>query len=276
MNPYISLLDETYNSDYSETYLLCLYKNNDFLAYCIIDSVRKKYIAIRAFLTADKYFEDQVNEDKFLKLKYKKTFVVYHSPLALLFPSSVATNETSEKIFSFTFDESPDNHLLLNSSVNDNINCVFRIPENEKSFFASFNETRILHPYSILIQNSLKLSRSSVYLACELFKNGIILCAAKGGDLLYCNYFNCQSPADFAYLVTGLYKNLNLSCDEIPLNYSGITQKKDERLEEISRFIKRTNPRNCQSDYLFSYRFNEIQSHNFSILFDAHNEDNQR
>lgn len=276
MNPFISIFDETYNPDDSGTYILNIYSNADFLAFSIIDFVRKKFIVLRAFSTDDKFFAEQVGEDACLRSAYRKVNVLYHAQRSLLIPASIATEESTEKVFFFTFEGDPGQGKIVSATVNDSIVCASFVPEQVSGTFKNFPGSRIIHPYVVMIQNAIKNSRKDTYVSCELYKKGIILVCAAKSELLFCNYFECNVPADFAYHVTCLYKNLDLSLVDIPLYYSGIADKKDERILELQRFIRFVKPANATTDYIFSYRFNEIQKHYMSLLYDAHNEDNKR
>jgi hypothetical protein len=276
MNPFISLFDETCNSDYSDTYILNLYRCHDFLAYCIVDSVRKKFIALRAFSTSDKHFAEQIAEDQYLKFKYKKVKLLCHSVPAVLVPASVFSEEDLEKFYTFSSGDIPSGSRIASCRVNEDIECCFSISSETDNLMKSHEDFSLLHPYAVIINKIIANFRSAPGVYAELYKEGMILAAAGSEGLRYCNYFSCNSPTDFAYHTTAIYQYLDWSCSEVTLYYSGITERNDARLAEISRFVSIIKPVGVDTDYLFSYRFNETQRHWLTLLYDIFYADNKR
>ena len=85
--PFLELFDETLDINTTENYQLSVQLGNDNLSFCLLDTIRNKYILLRSFTPDNnkKFNNDQVEEiisrDDFLKRKYSKIFWFRQSSL---------------------------------------------------------------------------------------------------------------------------------------------------------------------------------------------------
>jgi hypothetical protein len=91
--PFLELFDETLDINSTENYELSIQVSPDGFSFCILDTIRSKFVLIRAFEAEEnKYFNaNKINEllgkDDFLTKRYKKVSVILPSPKFTIVPS---------------------------------------------------------------------------------------------------------------------------------------------------------------------------------------------
>ncbi|PKP17772.1 MAG: hypothetical protein CVU05_14900 [Bacteroidetes bacterium HGW-Bacteroidetes-21] len=275
MNTQFSFYDETYNPDSFDNYSLRFYLSDDFVAWCIIDLIRNKFVSFRYLTLPSQNWADKLNylneilaTEHLEKNKFRKCQVLYNTAASILIPASVEGTETNRDILEFTCKGLSLRDKIHSSQITDTISNIFAVPEDLTRFFEKLGDYAIMHPYTPLIQQLKVIAGKGTAITTEMFSGGMLLAAMKNEDLVFCNSFRCEAPSDFAYHVAGVYKSLGFDLNEVPLHVTGITEVKDERITQITRFVRKVVMRSPSPELLFSYRFNEIPKHWFTLMFD--------
>lgn len=275
MNTQFSFYDETYNQDSCGNYLLRLYLTDDFIAWTAIDTIRNKFVSFRSFqlpaLNAAermRCLNDVFSTENIDKMNFRKSQIIVFTPVTLLVPTSIEGEETNKSLIDFTFKNIPETAIIYKDRVNADISCLFAIPEDIKNKLSTLHEATFTNPYTLLLQQLFKHAGKDAMVMTEMFAGGMIIAAVQNEKLLFCNHFRCEAPSDFAYHMAGVYKSVEFDLNTVPILVSGITESKDDRITQISRFVKKVVLRAPTPELLFSYRFNEIPRHWFSLMFD--------
>src|SRR5450759_1615047 len=91
--PFLELFDETLDINSTDNYELSVQVSPNGFAFCLLDTLRNKFVLIRAFEPEEnKYFiADKINEliskDDFLTKRYKKVNIVMPSPKFTIVPA---------------------------------------------------------------------------------------------------------------------------------------------------------------------------------------------
>ncbi len=103
--PFLELFDETLDINSTEIYELSVQVSPDGLSFCVLDTIRNKYVLIRSFEPDEsKYYNagivsDIINSDDFLTKKYKKVRVVIPSSKFTLVPAPLYDPAKKDEYF---------------------------------------------------------------------------------------------------------------------------------------------------------------------------------
>ena len=122
--PFLELFDETLDINSTENYEISVELSHDSISFCILDSIRNKFIMLRSFQPEDnrKYtFEDIdgiIIKDDFLTKKYKKINIITPSSKFTLIPSPLFDPARKDEYFAFNH-VSPEGIIILNNKLTD-------------------------------------------------------------------------------------------------------------------------------------------------------------
>lgn len=280
--PLISLIDETFNSLNSEHYKLTLQILPDGYSYTMLDSVRKKYVLLKHFKISNS--ENSLNEiislinnDELLKLKFENSRAFIFTNKVTIFPNSFSQKDKISHFTNFNFGESNNSEDFVCKSSFDS-NMAFSIPNSIKEVLSSINCTLFFpHAITVILEAQKeclqKESVSGIYL--NLLNNNAQIVVIKDNKLQLFNIFPFQTDEDLCYFMVYLFDLFKFDKENIPVTVSGIIQKNDSRITKLEQFIKKIQYSKSSSQYIYSYRFNEIPQHHFSNLFIMPYEDNK-
>ena len=266
----LSLIDETFNSLNSEHYKLTIQILPDGYSYTMLDSVRKKYVLLKHYQInkSENSLIDLIsviNKDDLLKLKFDSSRAFVFTKEATIFPNSFLQKDKTSHYTNFNFGESKNSEdFVCKSSFDSNI--AFSIPNSIKEVLSSLN-CAIFYPHAITVlfeaqKDCLqKDNLSGVYLA--LLNNNAQIVVIKDSKLQLFNTFHFQTDEDLCYFIVYLFDLFQFDKENIPVIISGITQKNDTRIIKIEQFIKKIQYSKSSSQFIYSYRFNEIPQHHF-------------
>src|SRR5665811_2134807 len=118
--PFLELFDETLDINSTENYELSVQISTQGLTFCILDSIRNKYVLIRSFESEEnKYFNtdkliDIISKDDFLTKHYKKVNFVMPSPKFTLVPAPLYDPGKKNEYFTFNHNLEEGNIVQVN------------------------------------------------------------------------------------------------------------------------------------------------------------------
>jgi hypothetical protein len=274
--PYLELIDETLDINSTENYDLSVEISPDNLSFCILDSIRNKFILLRSYKTEnDKRFQPEamaeiVIKDEFLTKKYRKANIITPSFKYTLVPSPLF--ETEKK----------DEYYLLNHSLQENQTLmVDRIKEPDSyliySQLKSINELISRFWPGQQVYHHLKpwfaysagiIVDHNEYLFIHLEKEFFTLAVYNYGKLKLCNSFVYKNSTDILYYTLNIVKSHGMKPDLITV-FSGHITRKDNLISEIASYLRNIRYAEPKGNYVFSYVMNEIDLFRFINIISA-------
>lgn len=273
--PIPELIDETFDINSSENYELSVQMSPYGLSYCILDTIRNKYILLRGtdpddpkLLTADKAAEFIISDD-FLSRKFKKVNLILPSSRSTLVPAPLFDPEKKEEFFTLNLLREDNDVILYNRMPEPDAYIIYSVSrpfsELATKLFPGVNP---LHHTVPLLQQVSQFSRNEfgLYIHVHLEKEYFNLLILEHGALKFFNTFNYKNITDILYYVFNTYKNMSISREET-INLSGHVQMNDELYSKISRYLKNIKFRVPEGNFSFSYVFSDSELHrSFNLL----------
>lgn len=274
----INLIDETFDKNQAHNYHLSIQTSNNGLSFCLLDTISKKYIALRHYpfkaINSNQQLLNNVSEriksDDILKLKFKSVSHMFVDNKNTLVPiSSFDVNKESE-YFKFNHPLEPNSLVLSNSLIHLEANNVFNYPESLYSMLKEvFPAIKFSHHSSAFIENliidSAKWTQSKCYITInKTFLNIGIACNKK---LEFYNTFNFKENSDIVYYILSVLDHFRLSPLLTEVFMSSSAENHDEMFDFINNYLNMIKFIRPTDKYTFSYIFDEFQLTRFSNLF---------
>jgi hypothetical protein len=277
--PFLELFDETLDINSTENYELSVQVNYDDLSFCILDTLRNKFVLLRSYEPQENLkfdlsvLADIINKDDFLIRKYKKISVITPSPKSTLVPGPLFDNSKKDEYFTFNQIPSEGETILTNKLRDPDIFVIFSLPEEiTRTLNSAFPGSTFIHQLKPLFQyinfNRRSVSSNNIHVHLEGdFLNIIIF---DQNTLKFCNTFHYKTISDIQYYVLYVLKRMNIRQEET-IYFSGRTIKQKEILNSFSNYLSTIRFAVPEGNYTFSYVFNETELHKFLTIFSAVN-----
>jgi Protein of unknown function (DUF3822) len=277
--PFLELFDETLDINSTENYELSFQISTDGLSFCLLDSIRNKFVMMRSFGAEDnKYFNaDKISEllhaDDFLTRRYKKVNCIIPSPKFTLVPAPLYDPGKKDEYFSFNHNLEEGNIVLVNKVIDPDAFLVFSA---SKSIYDLINGSYPgVHPYhhiKLLLDHtsSGRKSGNGNYIHVHVERDFFNLIVFNDNILKFCNSFTYRNISDILYYVLNVFRNLNIKQEET-IYFSGLTEKYDDLSSSFSLYVRNIKFAEPSGNFTFSYVFNDLELHRFINLFTAVN-----
>ena len=277
----ISLIDETYNSLNAEHYNVTIQILPESISFSVLDTVRKKYVLLKNIpVEEEKQIPQELSKlfesEELFKSKIGNLRAFVFTEKTTIVPSAFSSKENTAKFLTFNFG---DNSIYDFQSCKTPFEATlaYSIPReivellNNKNCFS-------IYPLALtLLNEAYKISKSNQQsVTLNLLNNYAQLAVVVDGKLMLFNIFPYKTVEDLSYFIVYLYDLFNLDKEKVSLTISGITEKNDKRIVNIQQFIKEVQFSKTNSQYIYSYRFNEIPQHQYSNHFILPYEDYKR
>jgi hypothetical protein len=277
--PFLELFDETLDINSTENYELSIQMSPDGLAFCILDTIRNKYVLLRSsepdenkYFASDKISE-LISKDDFLTKRYKKVNMVMPSPKFTLVPAPLFDPGKKEEYFKFNLNKDENDVIIANKLADPDAYVVFAI---QKSLLdISGHLFPGIHPFHHTKPLLNQLSHSSrnvdgflvhVHIEREFFN----IFVYDHSSLKFSNTFYYRNINDILYYVLNVFKGMNIPHEET-LYFSGITEKYDDIFSGFAMYIRNIKFTGPSGNFSFSYVFNDIELHRYINLFSVTN-----
>ena len=277
--PFQELFDETLDINSSENYELAVQISSANVAFCILDSLRNKYVMLRSFeAESDDYYtvsdiDEIMQNDDFLNCKYKKVTIITPAEKSTLVPIQLYDSAKKDEFFRL-------NHLLENNSVIfankiavPDAYTVFEVSKTvHDSITNRYPNITPVHHLKPLLNHIYRAGRSCKdnYIHLHVEKDFFNLAILNSSDLKFCNSFNYKNENDILYYVMNVLKSFAIS-QETTIHLSGLVEKYDDLASAFSVYIKQLKFSQPSGNFSFSYVFNESVLHRYINLFNLPN-----
>ncbi len=275
--PFLELFDETLDINSTENYDLSVQLSPDGLSFCLLDTIRNKFILIRSFEPDDnKYFnfekiKELLEKDDFLNKHYKKVSVVMPSPKFTIVPAPLFDPGKKDEYFEFNQLKKESDTILVNRINDPDAFLIFSVSDPLTLLLKSYYPG--IHPYHHLkpLLNHVSHRKRSVhgdYIHIHIERDFFNLVIFNGNILKFCNSFNYRNISDILYFVMNVFKKLDVKQEET-VYLSGLTEKYDDLFSGFSIYIRNVKFAEPSGNFTFSYVFNDTDLHRFLNLFNV-------
>ena len=273
--PFLELFDETLDINSTENYELCIQVSTDGLSYCILDSIRNKFILIRSYGAEDnKFFNvDKISElirnDDFLSRRYKKINCVMPASKFTLVPAPLYDPGKKSEYFSFNHNLEEDHVVMVDKASAPDAFLIFSVSKPICDLINSvFQGIHVHHHIKLLLDHtsSTRKSMNGKYIHVHVERDFFNLIAFNNDELKFCNSFAYRNISDILYYVLNAFKNLDIKQEET-IHFSGMTEKYDDLSSGFSIYIRNVKFAEPSGNFTFSYVFNDMELHRFINLF---------
>lgn len=273
------LTDETLDINLTFTYHLLIQTGLNGLSYCILDSTRNKYIALKHFCFDKKVSGDNVHNEikkildteEYLRKKYKSARLIYISEKSTLVPAALFNVENSIKYFKFNHNINSSDKILYNKLMNAGSFNIFSLPENIIRFL---NEhipgIRYFHQATPFIENSLinfkVKKKQNRYVNINVSNSFFDIVVIGNEGLILYNSFSWSNEEDFTYFIMYIYEHLKLNPEEVQLSFSGNITKGSALYDHIKQFVRNISFTKRNRNFIYSYTLSDIPHHSYTNL----------
>jgi hypothetical protein len=272
--PFLELFDETLDINSTENYDLSVQVSPDGFSFCVLDTIRNKYVLFRPFEPEEnKYYnaetvKDIISNDDFLTKKFKKTKIVIPSSKFTLVPSALF--DPGKKVEYFLFNHLKEENEIIFSNKIDGPD-TFLIFSTLKPFVDIldnfFPGVQLVNHIKPLLRH-ISYTRKTVsghYIHVHVERDFFNLIVFSNNSLLLCNTFSYRNISDILYYVLNVFKSLNINQEE-KIYFSGLTGKYDDLTSNFSIYIRHILFAVPSGNFTFSYVFNDLEVHRYLNL----------
>jgi hypothetical protein len=277
--PFLELFDETLDINSTENYELSIEVSSDALSFCLLDSIRNKFVLIRSYgaednksFNADK-LDDLLHNDDFLTKRYKKVHCVLPSSKFTLVPAPLYDPGKKDEYFTFNHILEEDKVILADRTINPDAFIVFSVSKSLSELLKKIYPSAHLHHHIKILLDYTSSSRKSLngnYIHVHVERDFFNLIIYNNNILKFCNSFFYRNISDILYYVLNAFRNLDIKQEET-LYFSGLTEKYDDLSSSFSLYIRNIKFAEPSGNFTFSYVFNDMELHRFINLFTALN-----
>jgi hypothetical protein len=269
--PFLELFDETLDINSTENYELSVELSTDSLTFCVLDSIRNKFIMLRSSQSENnrKYSFEEIGEmigkDDFLTKKYKKVSIIMPSPKFTLIPSPLFDPGRKDEYFSFNHVQ-PENNLVFNNKIADPDSfLVYALSQPlfdlVKNWWPGTYPFHHLKPLFEHFKDSRRNSGEN-YIHIHVERDFFNLIIYSHNNLKFCNSFNYRNISDILYYILNIFKGMNFKQEET-IYLSGQTERYDDLYSNLALYIRNVKFAEPSGNFTFSYVFNEMGLHRF-------------
>jgi hypothetical protein len=277
--PFLELFDETLDINSTENYELSIQVSPDGFSFCLLDTIRNKFVLIRAFEPDEnKYYNaDKINEffskDDFLPKQYKKINIIMPSAKFTLVPSPLFDPGKKEEYFTFNHKKEEAEAVMSNKLSDPDSYLVFavskQISELIKNYYPVVYPVHHIKPLLCHIFHNRKSVHGN-YIHIHIEREFFNLIIFENNLLKFCNTYNYRNITDILYFVLNVFKKMDIKQEETVF-FSGLTEKYDDISSNFSIYIRNIKFAEPVGNFTFSYVFNDTDLHRFINLFSSVN-----
>jgi hypothetical protein len=277
--PFLELFDETLDINSTENYEMSLQVSPDNLSFCLLDSIRNKYILIRSFRPENnrRFGSEQVGEiiskDDFLNRRFKKVHVIMPSPKFTLIPAPLYDPGRKDEYFSFNHVTAESNIILNNKLPDPDSFLLFAV---SKPLYELIREIYpAVHPFHhlrVLFDHISRISKNAgeYYIHVHVEADFFNLVIFNNNILKFSNTFIYRNISDIMYFILNVFRNMGIKQEET-IYLSGLTERFDDLYSNISLYIRNVKFSEPTGSFTFSYVFNDTDLHRYINLLSVVN-----
>lgn len=276
---FLELFDETLDINSTENYEMSIEAGADGFSFCLLDTLRNKYVLLRSFRPEDnKIFSaadvsELIGKDDFLSRIYRGTRILMPSQSFTLIPSGLYDNERQMEYFALNHRLTEGQKVLQNKLADPDAFLLFSVQEKIHDALTGYFPSAAIYSHVYVLLEHISRARKSVtgnYVHVHVESEYFNLVIFNGDQLIFCNSFRYHNVPDIMYYILNVFSQTGIKQEEI-IHLSGIKRKNDEltaNLRDYAQDVRFSVPR---GNFTFSYVFGDIEIHRYLNLFNAVN-----
>lgn len=246
LNPYISKFDEGFDVEQSSSYKMTIQLGLGGLSFALLDDTQRRLIGLECHQVdssdSNAIFQllERALDVKGLSGKtFKSVTCIIDGRTSLIIPEKFANLDDNEKYLNFTF-RIPEGYIQQSEPM-ETLNAVnaFAYPKLlHDKILGKWNEAQITHSNSVFIKSCFEYAPEGKVVFVNVRNRDFDLIIVNDGKLLFCNNFQFNTKADFAYFLLFALEQNQISGLEVPVCFSGLILPNSEIIELCSRYIK--------------------------------------
>lgn len=277
----LSFLDETLDINITRSYHLSIQIDLNGFSFCILDTIRNKYVALKYYSFAPdsedpgKQIRNIFEKDEFLNQEFKGSKLICTSKKSTLIPDPLFNKNNPEDYFSFnhSLNDSED-QILYNRVKNAEAYVVFAVPGFLTSLVQDYLPSiKIFHQSTPLIENiflNRRNKKDQVTVYMNVAKDMFDIVVIDGKKLNLYNCFSFQDENDLIYFTLYIFEQLKLDPEKTEIMLSGNITKTMKHYEILKKYIRHIRFDTPNTQFTYSYTFNEVPSHTFLNLLNLY------
>ncbi len=273
-----SLFDKALAPENSKYCRLSIQLSLDGFSFCIYDNQREKYMALAAWdfqdvnntMALNLLLQDFLSGNEWVKHPFEKTSILFETRQCTLVPNPLFNQNNLDQYL--RFNHYVDHFHLINHDYLSLLDAenIWAIPENISEKLKGYFPDAGLHHHSsslietLMLQNKNRGSEESVFVNVRKKRFDVIV--LKGNNLILYNAFSYQTKNDFAYFLVYVLEFLGLNPEKVEVTLLGEIMKHSPIYEIAYKYVRNIRFGKRNSDYNFSYVFDEIPEHFFFNL----------
>jgi len=277
----IDLVDESFDPKKNGTYHLSILWAAKTVAYAILDTQTNKYLALHYSADNNRDILVPFSTEGLTSLFKSVSCAIAHNKFTLI-PSALFDEENKESLLRFTHPVGKDEKIHSDKLQNLDARNLFTISKSSELLIREkFPNVHFMHSATSFIESLLIRNKNNT--GKKVFANFNTPLSSGGGvggeagyfeiaifdgrELLFSNAFKYKTSEDIAYYILFVYEQLGLNPEEIELVLSGAIEKTAKEHSLLYNYIRNVKFATRPDSFNYSYKFDEVPSHNFWSLF---------
>jgi hypothetical protein len=279
----ITILDDSFDLNLSAIYHISIQLSFSGYSFCILNTIRSRYIALKHFnfsqaLTIDNFNKEikkLLETDEFLNKRYKSVKFAWVSTKYTFVPSEIFKDEDASQLLAFNANLDSFEEMEKAKVAEGSLVQLFAFPTYLSTVLSThYKDVRIYNQTTSFINAAIKVEKTKkselpvVY--AEILGKQINIAVTSFKGLILANSFECRNENDFIYHLLNVYEQLKLTPNLNELIVSGDFPMNSALFNLIKKYVKNVSLAQPSGNFTYSESFSDIPPYIFTNLFNLY------
>ena len=276
----IDIIDESFDINSSASYHISLEMSDEGIRYAIMDTIRRKYIALRCEpfdlspgLSREDQLKKYLERDIYFNGNYKSAGLIYATMNSALIPNSLYGEENKEKLFRFTNPLAENQLLITNRPATIDATLIFSLPAGINRITEGHKiDFKLLHHSIPFIEKSARDAKNDPgrpIVSAQVFPGFLDVVVFKNGNFELFNSFRYKSVSDLVFYILYVFEQVEINPAKGSICLSGCVEDDSGTADELRKYIPKLEFDNFNRNYEYSYTFGQLKEHHYSNLINV-------
>ncbi|HEY3370964.1 MAG TPA: DUF3822 family protein [Prolixibacteraceae bacterium] len=274
----LNITDESFDLKRATEYHLSIQVGLDGFSFCILDILRKKFIALHHIpLIVGKLqflprkMEEIFDQQEKLAASYQSISVTYSTNKATLLPKAYADSGLDAKIAELTNEINRNEEIALNDLPGFNQQLLFSYPKELMTLLnRKFTEFSFSHKsVSLLASAVTQRHEKKNTLVINFEKQYVRMIVLKDMQIALYNSFYFKNESDFLYYTLNICHTLQIDPERDELLIGGYVADDSGYIRQLKKYISNVYFLKPSAGFNYSNTFDKIQKHQFVSLLNS-------
>ncbi len=273
----IALFNETFSINNTNTYVLSLQFSQSSYSYCVVDTIRKRYVAIKhenfEKNVIDKSYSQKIKEmlssDAFLNKSYKKVNFCFVSEKSTIVPVELFDKQKLKLYYKYNMVLNDYEEVHFNKYNKVNAVGVFSLPSEVTTLLVNqFPEIRFFHQHCPVIETTfievLQRKIKTPYVKINFNEGFFDIIILMSGKLILSNSYKYHTESDIIYYILNIADKLNINKAKSDFVLSGDIDETSGIYKSLKKYLPGIYFAELVQDN--TYVFSSIPEHKFANI----------